>query len=224
LIHLSCFYVGFEEDFMPSYLCPKCGETLLDPDTYHRAGSGYRCSACGSIFHRPKEKWVCIGCRKEFELGETRSEVLSSYKLTKLGIRAAEAYSNGLREIVHVLLGKGLKVSVLGLLQGLSGAKHEYEILAEDDDTYIIGTSLLQEAKATELVKFFSLLHDLQSRGIFIAVPGLDPDAMKVLSDSKVSSRLSLIEASSIPEMKQKLRDFFFSSRSKLPNSIPIAR
>jgi len=221
-IHLACSYVGFQEDSTSSNICPRCGESLLDNEAYHRAGSGYRCSSCGISFHRPKEKWVCVSCGNDFELDDSRVEVSSSYKLTKLGLSAAEGYSQGLREIVNTLLAKGMKVSLLGQLQGLSGVIHESEISAEDGESYVIMTSLFREAKAIELIRFFSLIHDSNAKGVFIAVPGIDSEARDFVAESRISARLSLLEASSLSEMKQKLWKFFSSPNSKLPNLVPV--
>jgi len=219
IIHLTCLYVGFQEDFTPT--CPKCGESVLDQEACHKAGLGYRCSSCGNSFHRPKEKWLCISCGREFELDESKVDVSSSYKLTKLGLSAAESYSEGLREIVHTLLAKGMKVGLLGQLQGLSGAMHEFEILAEDVETYVIETCLFREAKEVELIRFYSLIHDSDSRGLFIAMPGLGQKARMFAEEGKISERLSVLEAPSISEMKEKLRNLS-SSHSDLPNIIPV--
>jgi hypothetical protein len=220
-IHLTCSYVGFQEDFKSANICPRCGESLLDNEAYHKAGSGYRCSSCSISFHRPKEKWVCVSCGYDFELDDSRIEVSSSYKLTKLGLVAGEGYAQGLREIIHTLLAKGMRVSFLDQLQGLSGAMHESEISAEDGESYVIATSLFREAKAIELIKFYSLIHDSDARGVFIAMPGVDPEARDFVMESRISSRLSLLESSSISEMKQKLWNFF-SPSSKLPNLVPV--
>jgi len=219
IIHLSCLYVGFQEDFAPS--CPKCGESMLDREAYHKAGLGYRCSSCGNSFHRPKEKWLCISCGRDFDLDESKVDVSSSYKLTKLGMSAAEGYSEGLREIVNTLLAKGMKVALIGQLQGLSGAMHEFEILAEDIETYVIETCLFREAKEVELIRFYSLIHDSDSRGIFVAIPGLDPGARRFAEEGKISARLTVLEAPNLPEMRRKLRDFP-SPHSDLPNIIPV--
>lgn len=204
LLNIGSSYVGLEDDFASAYIYTKEGEPTIE-GTNHRTLSGYQCSTCGSSFYRPREKWLCVNCGKEFEPHEGVQKFSSSYKLTKLGVTTAESYSQVLREIVNVLLAQGMKVSLLGQLQGLSGAFHDFEIMAERDGTYVIDSCLFEEAKSIDLIKFFSLVHDSNSKGIFIAVPGIDSGAMEFISESGVSERLIVIEAPSTADVKQKL-------------------
>ncbi len=91
--HFDCGYVGPREEFFREDLlrCPKCHRALhhLGVD-YEIPNRVFRCLDCQYLAEEPRVEVFCLHCGRSYPLEALRFYEVQAYRLTALGLQAAE--------------------------------------------------------------------------------------------------------------------------------------
>lgn len=146
--HQYCGFMGGRDNFISgsSLVCPNCN-TNLGPvggkpprdgskRDYKIIGSSFECEKCGCKFDRSNVLHVCQNCAANFNYRTAGYEKIYAYEIPEqvLEILGRIPQINMvLNPLEAALAEKGYKVERDVWLEGLSGGKHEFDIIALKD-------------------------------------------------------------------------------------------
>jgi hypothetical protein len=131
--HIKCGYMDLETKFRQGgkYVCPKCREEMRKIDVdYRKAGVWCTCSTCSKSFDIPVSEHFCRNCNVTSTFEEASIKEVYSYTLSKKV--KTESYQNLFltAPIQEFLTKEGFTVENPASVQGKSGAKHSFDIVA----------------------------------------------------------------------------------------------
>jgi hypothetical protein len=131
--HIRCGYIDIEEKFVSGVelICPKCRRKLTVEDVdYRRAGLWCTCNKCGRSFDMPTPKHFCRNCQTSFTFENAKIKEAYKYRLNEDFVKTATSEWSILAPIRKLLEEKGFKVETPGFMEGRSGVKHMFDIIA----------------------------------------------------------------------------------------------
>jgi hypothetical protein len=200
--HLRCGYIDTEDKFKTGkkLVCPRCHVELTKKDIdYVQAGVWCTCNECGKSFDVPVPYHFCRECRRSFPFEKTVIRNAYSYTLNHDAIKEASLDWTIIAPIREFLEERGFKVENPGFLEGKSGVKHMFDIVARGKGTarHIIiiqlATSLTDEPVSEQsMIEMFAKVYDSASdKAFLIAIPKINETGKRLANLYKIG----LIEA-----------------------------
>jgi len=196
LEHLPCKYVGTDDEFhfRGRLLCPSCKQELRTPDIDYRSmGVLYKCRDCHDTFNYPSIRWACLNCSsvtfadKVLEVN-AYSYFLNEGKRNWLGFELKPK-----SQLLQVLHDRGYEVKENAKVEGRSGAKHAFDMLATRDIgvfNHQIAICIGIEANKVELDRMFDFDDKAYDCGVnykvLIAIPGITPEAERFAARQRI--------------------------------------
>ncbi|MEM2998378.1 MAG: hypothetical protein QW542_05465 [Thermoproteota archaeon] len=213
LEHVKCGGKAEEEEFKRTWrLCPLCG-VEVKADDVNRIGSWFECANCSQRFSEPTLTHSCADCQGRFTLKEVELETVYSYAVDE----NVEAELKRLLDVMTPLrnaLPQGYIVETPGLLTGVSGVEHQFDMTVYKRGKgsrktvidVVIGNSLIKEDNVAKM--FVKVLDTKPARSILVAVPGTTEGGRRLASLYKIE----LIEGADVGQAVEKLREAFKAS------------
>jgi len=144
--HVKCGYMDVEEKFRfeDKLVCPKCHGELTEPDVnYRRVGVWCTCRGCGKSFDMPVAGHFCRECRHVFLFEDAVFKEAYVYRLNE-AVKTEFLVGAITAPFKRIFEEKGFKVETPGFLEGKSGVKHIFDILAyrEESSTNILAVNV----------------------------------------------------------------------------------
>jgi hypothetical protein len=139
--HTKCGYIGPLSDFSnPNGLvCPRCKTTLTsEPLDYRIIGNFYQCENCENRFDKPEVKHVCQNCGKPSTSQDVKYEKVFSYRVSDAVVWELGHELPILENIRLFLADKGFTVKLQSEVEGASGVKSFFAIIAEKSNVRIV--------------------------------------------------------------------------------------
>ncbi|MFQ6064970.1 MAG: hypothetical protein ACE5L6_05790 [Candidatus Bathyarchaeia archaeon] len=131
--HLPCGYIDVEGRFKTGgkLVCPRCRVELAKTDVdYAKAGVWCDCNECGKSFDVPVPHHFCRECHRRSLFEEATIKNAYSYKLNQDAIKGVALDGTITAPIREFLEERGFKVENPAFLEGKSGVKHMFDIVA----------------------------------------------------------------------------------------------
>jgi hypothetical protein len=215
--HIKCGYMDLEANFRQGniYVCPKCREEMRKIDVdYRKAGVWCTCSNCNKSFDIPVSEHFCRNCGAISSFEEAVINDVYSYTLNKEF--KSESFQNLFlaAPIQELLTKEGLTVKPNGLVEGKSGAKHSFDIVAHKgsvDAPQMVVVLDLATAKGDmvseqSVIALFAKVFDVSPEKAFlIAIPKLNENGKRMAE----LYNISVIEAENSKEAAKALKANF---------------
>jgi predicted RNA methylase len=140
--------MDIEEKFVSGdgLICPKCKSQLTVEDVdYRRAGLWCTCNKCGRSFDIPVPTHFCRNCQTNFTFENAKIREAYKYRLNEDVVKTAASEWAILAPIRKLLVDKGFKVETPGFMEGRSGVKHMFDIIAYNNGRKMIEAMILPE-------------------------------------------------------------------------------
>jgi len=210
--HVKCGYIDIEEKFHVGnkLVCPKCHVALAEPDVdYRKAGVWCTCNKCGKSFDIPVPYHFCRGCSHVFNFEEAVFKEAYTYRLNEEAVEHAALDWTILAPIRSLMEEKGFRVETPGFLDGKSGVKHMFDIVAhskgtEKNITVInVSTSKAKEPVPDQpIIEMFAKTFDSPvDKAFLIAIPKISENGRKLANLYKIN----VVEAKNPEEAITKL-------------------
>lgn len=220
--HLTCNFIGFISDFkeMNEFICPNCEEKLDIKDlgkTWVAPGIWYQCSKCRRFFETPDIIFECLSCNHTFRLDEVKLFNVYEYYLNPFNFNIVTEYTGSFADLISELAIKGWNVAYPASIHGKSPTPHTFTfnfiyksvINCVADVIY----SPLGVVDKTHVLTFVSKIVDIEAtHKLIIAVPQANDEAKETAEISGVD----LIEAKSISDVKQKIKEYLENLKESL--------
>jgi transcription elongation factor Elf1 len=211
--HVECGYIDTEEKFNAKgkLICPKCHKELIEPEIdYREAGVWCTCNKCGKSFDIPVPTHFCRECGERFPFEKALIEDAYAYSLNEEVVKSASLEWTVLAPIRSFMEERGFEVESPGFINGRSGVKHMFNIVAHGRGTkrkvIVVNVSISgsnQPVPSQSIIEMFAKTYDSAiDRAFFIAIPRTDPNGRKLAKLYKIS----LIEAKNPDEAIEKLK------------------
>ena len=211
--HLRCGYIGSEELFRKDgkLVCPSCGMELkrLGED-YRNVGTWFECKDCGLKFDTLNISLACLNCGKVFPVRDSNIKEFYIYVLSEEMEKRRIKEEELVKPVVLLFEEEGYIVSPTGVVTGVSGASHRFDVVAEKDGERV----LVDIIRSNQAVGEFSVLHVFvksldvgNSKSILIVIPDLTETASKLANQYN----LKIIKAKNIKEAVTNLREILRS-------------
>jgi hypothetical protein len=188
--HVKCGYMDVEENFRKGskLVCPKCHEELKKVDVdYRKAGTWCACKDCGKSFDIPLASHFCRACRVSFNFEDAVIKDVYSYRLKE---EAKEEAAMGwiiIAPIRDFLAENGFEVESPAFLEGKSGAKHTFDIVAHREGAAkkvtVIDLATSAEGPVSEqpVIALFAKVFDVSPESAYlIAIPQISENGRKM--------------------------------------------
>lgn len=196
LEHLLCKYVGTEDEFLlrGKLVCPSCEQELHTPDIDYRSmGVLYKCRDCHDTFNYPSIKWGCLKCTSVTFADKVLEVNAYSYSLNEEKRNWLGFELKPKSQLLQVLHERGYEVKENAKVEGRSGAKHAFDMLATRDIgvlTHQIAICIGIEANKVELDTMFDFDDKAYDCGVnykvLIAIPGISPEAERFAARQRI--------------------------------------
>lgn len=210
--HVKCGYIDVEEKFRVGnkLVCPKCNKELSKPNVDHRkAGVWCTCNNCGKSFDTPVPNHFCRECNHVFDFEEAVFKEAYAYRLNEEVVEHAALDWTTLPLIRSLMEKKGFRTETPGFLEGKSGVKHRFDIVAYSKGTrkniIVINVSA---SKAKEpvpdqpIIEMFAKIFDSPvDKAFLIAIPKISENGRKLANLYKIN----VVEAKNPEEAVTKL-------------------
>lgn len=194
--HLVCKYAGIEDEFLfrGGLVCPKCKQGLHTLGTdYRRMGLLYKCRGCEQIFNQPVIKWRCLKCSSMTDSSKIIELDASSYTLNEEKRNWLQFKLKPKSRLIEFMRNRGYEVKENASVEGKSGAKHTFDLMATRDDgivVYNIAIGIEIADKPIELDRVFSFDNKAYDTGLYdkvlIAIPGVTPEARQFAARQRI--------------------------------------
>jgi len=212
--HVKCGYMDIEEKFVSGdgLFCPKCKSQLNVEDVdYRRAGLWCTCNKCGRSFDIPVSRHFCRNCQTNFTFENAKIKDAYTYRLNEDIVKTAASEWAILAPIRKILEDKGFKVETPGFLEGRSGVKHMFDIIAYNNgrktEKMAINISTSPDGKPVPehaIIDMFAKTYDSNiEKAILITIPKISENGRKLANHYKIS----LIEAKTPEETIEKIKE-----------------
>jgi transcription elongation factor Elf1 len=210
--HIKCGYMDIEEKFISGdgLFCPKCKRKLTEEDVdYRRAGVWCTCNKCGKSFDIPVSRHFCRNCQTSFTFENAKIKDAYKYRLNEDIVKTAASEWAILAPIRKLLEDRGFKVETPGFMEGRSGVKHMFDIIAYNNGTkpekIAINASTSPDGKPVPehvIIDMFAKAFDSNvEKAILIAIPKISENGRKLANHYKIR----LIEAKTPKEALDKI-------------------
>jgi hypothetical protein len=204
--------MDIEEKFISGdgLFCPKCKRTLTEEDVdFRRAGLWCTCNKCGKSFDIPVSRHFCRNCYANFTFENAKIKDAYAYRLNKNVVESVASEWAVIAPIRKLLEDKGFKVEAPGFMEGRSGVKHMFDIIAYNNGTkpekIAINTSTSPDEKPVPehvIIDMFAKAFDSQvEKAFLIAMPRMSENGIKLANHYKIC----LIEAKTPKEALDKI-------------------
>jgi transcription elongation factor Elf1 len=212
--HIKCGYMDSEEKFVngDGLFCPKCKRQLNVEDVdYRRAGLWCTCNKCGRSFDIPVSRHFCRNCQTNFTFENAIIRDAYTYRLNKEVVGSVASEWAVLAPIRKLLEDKGFKVETPGFVEGRSGVKHMFDMIAYKDEgepqKMAITVSMSTDGKPVSeqaLIDIFAKAFDSKiEKAVLVAVPEANENTKKLAKLYKIH----LIEAKIPKEILEKVKE-----------------
>jgi transcription elongation factor Elf1 len=212
--HIRCGYIDIEEKFVSGVelICPKCKSQLNVEDVdYRRAGLWCTCNKCGRSFDMPTPKHFCRNCQTSFTFENAKIKEAYKYRLNEDFVKTATSEWSILAPIRKLLEEKGFKVETPGFMEGRSGVKHMFDIIAYNNgrksERLAINISTSPDGKQVPdhaIIDMFAKTYDSDiEKAILIAIPKISENGRKLANHYKIC----LIEAKTPEETIERIKE-----------------
>jgi len=212
--HIRCGYIDIEEKFVSGVelICPKCRRKLTMEDVdYRRAGLWCTCNKCGRSFDMPTPKHFCRNCQTSFTFENAKIKEAYKYRLNEDFVKTATSEWSILAPIRKLLEEKGFKVETPGFMEGRSGVKHVFDIIAYNNgrksERLAINISTSPDGKQVPdhaVIDMFAKTYDSDiEKAILIAIPKISENGRKLANHYKIC----LIEAKTPEETIERIKE-----------------
>ena len=213
--HVKCGYMDVEEKFLNGgkLVCPKCNGKMLKPDVdYRKAGVWCTCKECGKSFDLPEPRHFCRECHHVFAFDEAVFKEAYAYNLNEEATKQVALDWTVLSPIKSFMEEIGFKAESPGFLNGRSGVKHMFDIVAQargaEKNTVVINASVSTAEEPVpdrHIIEMFAKVYDSAvEKAFFIAIPKMSGNGRK-LADLY---GIKLIEAKKPDEALEKLKAY----------------
>jgi hypothetical protein len=196
LEHPLCKYVGTEDEFLfrGKLICPNCKQELhtLDID-YRSKGVLYQCRDCHDTFNYPSIKWGCLKCASVTFANKISEVNAYSYSLNEEKRNWLGFELKPKSQLIQFLNERGYEVEENAKVQGMSGTKHSFDMLATRDIgvlTHHIAIGIAVAANKVELDRMFDFDDKAYDCGInykvLIAIPGITAEAERFAERQRI--------------------------------------
>lgn len=198
LEHVPCKYVGIEEEFTVGgrLVCPKCLQELhsLEHD-YRSLGVLRKCRDCQEVFPHPAIRWRCLACSSvSAEDKVLEAEAYKYFLPDRPETRSwLEFELRHKPQLVIFLRERGYQVNEKIEVEGKSGAKHTFDLLATRDDGVIvhrIAVGIENASREVGLEKVFDFDDKAYDCGIhdkiLVVVPTLQKEAQNLAQQQRI--------------------------------------
>ena len=210
--HIKCGYMDVEEKFISGdgLFCPKCKRKLTEEDVdFRRAGVWCTCNKCGRSFDIPVPRHFCRNCHANFTFENAIIRDAYTYRLNKDVVESVATEWAVLAPVRKLLEDKGFKLETPGFLEGRSGVKHMFDIIAYNNgrkpEKIVLNLSTSQDGKPVPehaIIDMFAKAFDSNiERAILIAIPKVNENGRKLASLYKIR----LVEAKTPKEALDKI-------------------
>ena len=206
---LSCGYIGKEDEFKQNgkMVCPHCKRQLLRPGIdFRRVGIWYVCNKCGSEFDIPVVTYTCRECGRVFSTEEAAYEPVYAYELEESVKEVAMTIRSILGSLMGLLHSRGFMVESPGVVNGRSGQKHVFDLVARRGsgksiavEVYIADGPLPERVVTTTFAKFYDTTF---SDAVLIAIPRVREEGRRLAN----LYRIHLVEGTSRDEVLRNFR------------------
>lgn len=211
--HIKCGYMDLETKFQKNgeLVCPKCNQELkkLDGD-YRKAGVWCACKDCNKSFDIPVPEHFCKDCHEVSTFEEAIISDVYAYTL-KANIKADSSLNWYLSTAVSKLLTKqGLRVETSATVKGKSGANHNFDIVAYENEgskkTVIDVATAETTVSEQPIIALFAKVFDVSPEKAFlIAVPKLNDNAKKMAELYNIKAVEAKNPDEAVAALKQKM-------------------
>ena len=213
--HVKCGYMDVEEKFHAEkrLVCPKCRGKLTKPDAdYRKAGVWCTCKDCGKSFDIPAPHHFCRECSQAFPFEEAVFKEAYTYSLNEEAIERVALDWTVLAPIRSFMEERGFKTDSPGFLDGKSGVKHMFDIVAQAKgaakNIIVINTSISTSEEPVpdrHIIEMFAKVYDSAAdKAFFIAIPKMGESGRKLAH----LYRIQVIEAKKPDEALEKLKAY----------------
>ena len=206
---LACGYIGKEDEFKQDgkLICPHCGRQLVKPGVdFRRVGIWYVCNRCGNEFDIPVITYTCRECKRVFSTEEATYEPVYAYELDESVREVALTIRSILGSLMGLLRSRGFMVESPGIVNGRSGQKHVFDLIARGGsgksmavEVYISDKPLPERVVTTTFAKFYDTTF---SDAILIAIPRVREEGRRLAN----LYRIHLIEGMKRDEILRNFR------------------
>lgn len=208
LEHVSCGYVGPEEEFKGGK-CLKCGKEVKQIGVdYVKQGMMYRCLECKHIFQTPVEKLYCANDLTSLNKTDAIEVILYSYIITP---RLEEEINKALYQrkyIANKLSELGFRAESPALIKGRSGLQQTFYMVASSGAGFVKTSIIIEmlgaevEVSTNEIFALYARAIDVGAYGIVLAaIPRLSDDAKKAAE----SYGIDYVESPDLPAAAEKI-------------------
>lgn len=212
--HIKCGYMDAEEKFVSGdgLFCPKCKRELSEEDVdYRRAGLWCTCNKCGRSFDIPVSRHFCRNCQTNFTFENAKIKEAYTYRLSEDIVKTVASEWAVLAPIKKLLEDKGFKVEAPGFIEGRSGVKHMFDIIAYNNgrkpEKLAINISTSPDGKPVPehaIIDMFAKTYDSNiEKAILIATPKVNENGRKLANLYKIR----LVEAKTPEETIEKTKE-----------------
>jgi len=213
--HVKCGYIDVEEEFHVEkrLVCPKCRGKLTKTDVnYRKAGVWCTCKDCGKSFDLPEPRHFCRECHHVFAFEEAVFKEAYTYSLNEEAIESVALDWTMLAPIRSFMEERGFKTKSPGFLDGKSGVKHMFDIVAQPKgpvkNIIVVNTSVSTAKEPVPdryIIEMFAKVYDSAvDKAFFMAIPKISESGRK-LADLY---RIQVIEAKKPDEALEKLKAY----------------
>ena len=212
LEHLACGAKDKDDSFRrgSQWICPRCSRPLGELGINHKTvGTWFLCRACQKPFDRPQSFHVCEKCRHFFVIEEAVLTDVYAYRLsedTESQLKGGGVFVKPLKEVLESL---GYRVETAGILRGVSGTDHRFDLVGVRESGSKRETVAVDLVASDRLVgdesitTMFAKRYDTNpEKSALVVIPGIVENGRKLASLYKIA----LIEAASATEAVEKLR------------------
>jgi hypothetical protein len=214
--HIKCGYMDLETNFRQgdTYVCPKCHEEMRKIDIdYRKAGVWCTCGNCSKSFDIPVSEHFCRKCNATSTFEEASIKEVYTYTLNK-NVKA-ESYQNLVlaAPIQEFLTKEGFTVENPASVQGKSGAKHSFDIVAykgkvNAPENVIVVDLAISDGGVSEqhVIALFAKVFDFSpEKAYLIAIPRLNENGKRMAE----LYNIKIIEAEDSKEATKALKESF---------------
>ena len=212
LEHMKCGYIGSKNKFIKgsSMICPGCQAELVDDAVqYRRIGNCYQCEKCGYRFDTPEIIHFCQQCKRSFTHREAKYIKIYAYKIADETINKYGKDSPLFESVGEILRENGFDTQFNAQLDGASGVKHPFDIVAKRKDILLVADVSLTGDK-NDAISLLGKKMDVNPTKSFV----IDlSDRKELLSLGKVYD-MTILKGANEKELRNKLRSFLASLTS----------
>lgn len=207
--HMVCGFIGSSRLFKKgeSEVCPRCGRTLKKAQVDWRAiGMTFECYECGLMFDEPKIAHKCIPNGHEFDPTNSKYEAVHKYVLNDEVVKMVREGFLISSTIYQVLASSGYEVHINGVVRGLSGVDHGFNVVgSKDGELTVIETTNLQSSRE-QLMQMIAKVIDSKPSQALLVVLSQSQEGLRELEALASSLNIQLIAAKNLAEIEDAIR------------------